>query len=224
MTENNYNVVLTEHSFRLADSLDDESNKEVMSVATGLLHKMVPLDKPLQLTLLGLSVSEMIKQDGGISSFFAAKQTKPSERCQVSPQSPTKADKRKPHETDNRPTPVDKVEEKLPADGAVVDGSSSISPDDYKKYSSGIDPAVFSELPPDIQAEIVSVNKQAYMSRKRKASGDGAQCPDGWDPEVFRNLPNDIKTELLNSKQASQSNTKPRKSGQNTITKFFKKM
>ena len=40
-------------------------------MAVGLLDKMVPLDKPMQLTLLGISVSDMVKPDGGISSFFA---------------------------------------------------------------------------------------------------------------------------------------------------------
>merc|ERR1711988_1255159 len=93
-----------------------------------------------------------------------------------------------------------------------------------------IDPDVFSQLPPDIQEEIMSSNAgQAVQStaatdvvstepaanvRKRKSPVDdegtncdaGEECPDGWDAEVFSSLPPEVKEELLaNNRRQSQA-------------------
>ena len=213
------------------DSLDRQSNEEVMSAATGLLHKMVPLNKPLQLTLLGLSVSDMVKQDGGISSFFAKPESDAMAAAKTAASIPSEKNTRERRTQDKDISHLpDKSEEvasfQTPSktDEPTEYGPiGAISPADYKKYSAGIDPAVFADLPSDIQSEIVAVNKQADLSRKRKASQE--DCPDDCDPEVFKALPEDIKTELRNNSKIQQPQPNPpKKSGQKPITKFFKKL
>ena len=216
------------------DSLDSQSNEEVMSAATGLLHKMVPLNKPLQLTLLGLSVSDMVKQDGGISSFFAKPESNAMAAKKAAASIPSEKNTRERRTQDKIISHLpDKSEEVVsfqtpsktdePSYLTEYRPIGAISPADYEKYSAGIDPAVFADLPSDIQSEIVAVNKQADLSRKRKASQE--DCPDDCDPEVFKVLPEDIKTELRNNSKMQQPQPNPpKKSGQKPITKFFKKL
>ena len=300
-----------------------------MSVAVMLLEKMVPLDKPLQLTLLGISVSDMIKPGGGISSFFAkpssgnfaisstdsyqensnakvvtknSNKTKGSQISNFFAKHSSNTDKsdssfatdvssertepklqKVPSVTLNHEEEIFKAEENLNAEDLTevqsdnskrlgnqisqssvkqsdkanelestletVSGASSErafhklqasipSQNQCTSYVNEIDPAVFAELPPEIQSEIMTTNQKANPvtkeqettgnnSRKRKAEDD---CLSNWDPEVFANLPQDIKDELTANKQtvASQKKSdgasKTRKGKHTSITNFFKKL
>ena len=159
-------------SLKHSESLDADSHREIMAMVQSLLEKMIPLNGQLQLTLLGVAVTDFVKQDGaGISAFFSK--------------------------------PASKFREKATT----------------AEIKSEVDQEVFSQLPDDIQQELVGSGSAPQPAKRRKVEHQA--LPHGWDPEVFSSLPDDLRQELLANQVLPKPVIKARKP--NSIMDYFKK-
>ena len=96
------------------------------------------------------------------------------------------------------------------------------------------DPEIFSQLPFDIQEEILNTNKnkpqskdknvrEALPSPNKALMKNENKIPGSWDNDVFNSLPDHIKRELINEQNNVPTSSKGTKRSQNRIDHYFTK-
>ena len=186
---------------------------DIAPTCLNLMSKMVDFEKHFHLTLIGISVTDFNSEEvkkGGIHRFLG--------------NAPSCSKRSLPLAADDQSTSKRVKSETNHAESNMV----------KSEIPSGWDPGVFSELPKEIQEELMSQEslkteekvEDAKSIRKQSDKNNDLKIPRGWDQEVFNDLPDDLKQELLQDQKSNVTNIKKpvtSNSKTNTILKYFGK-
>ena len=211
--------------------------QEIVGIGMSLTRKMVDFNEQVQLTLLGISVTDFLVSGKGIMTYFepnnANRDEGPSgELMKQNSQPQNSCDVQlKTNVISKKLDPIDS-EVKISADGLIKDVESIKN--DEVEIPEDCDPDVFSQLPFEIQQELLNTTKSNKRFKDINAHKDlslptnpsrenGIIVPKDWDKDVFQSLPEEIKSELLKGEKTGSSASKNLKRGQHKIDNYFGK-
>ena len=224
---------------------------EIVEIGMSLAKKMINFKAKFQLTLLGVSVTDFIVPGKGIMSFFdGSKESKTN----ISSYGQLKACDQIRNGSDiqhnktvilKEKDPVSDCNEAVSCNAIEVSLNNSEECRDIMRENSknsinekqipeDCDPEIFSQLPFDIQEELLNRNKcktkskdtnihEALPSPNKAFMKTENKIPGSWDNDVFISLPDHIKRELMNEQNNAPTNSKGTKRSQNRIDHYFSK-
>ena len=245
-----------------------EPTDEIITIVMGLVEKIVNFENSFELTLLGVSVTDFVNIKRSISSFFidngndkVIEAHKPETSCIGSHGKDPNYHKQSLINV-HKGGSIDGIASKSMKLQSIEQNMSSIassigetSQNDTSRTPNAIsrsndmqtnipenwDTEVFSQLPQEIQKELLGKNDCKTETEERKASNITVNVtptnpphtslqaevnrdilPCEWDTNVFYSLPQDVRNELL-TKNVNHSVPKSKKREPNRIDNYFTK-
>ena len=228
-----------------------DKKPDIVEIGMSLARKMINFTAKFQLTLLGVSVTDFLVPGKGIMSFFdgikesktdisSHEQLKASDQMRIGCDiQNNKTMAMKEHD------PITNCNEGVSCNAIEINVNNSEECRDIirenskrsineKEIPEDCDPEILSQLPFDIQEELLNTNKckqqskdtninEALPSPNKVLIKNENQISGSWDNDVFDSLPDHIKRELMTEQNNVPTSSKGTKRSQNRIDHYFTK-